>query len=40
MHCAKHTGGETREKRVGKKRENWERARSLALYLIVEVAVE
>ena len=41
MHCAKHASGETREKRVAKKkRENLEHARSLALYLIVEVAVE
>ena len=40
MHCAKNTSGETREKRVAKKRENREHARSLALYLIVEVAVE
>ena len=40
MHCAKNASGETREQRVAKKRENREHARSLALYLIVEVAVE
>ena len=40
MHGAKHASGETREKRVTKKRENREHGRSLALYLIVEVAVE
>ena len=40
MHCAKNASDETREKRVAKKRENREHARSLALYLIVEVAVE
>ena len=40
MHCATHASGETREKRVAKKRENREHVRSLALYLIVEVAVE
>ena len=40
MHCAKTASGEKREKRVAKKRENREHARSIALYLIVEVAVE
>ena len=40
MHCAKTASGETREKRVAKKRENREHARSLALYLMVEVAIE
>ena len=30
MHCAKHASGETREKRVAKKRENREHARSLS----------
>ena len=40
MHCAKIASGETREKRVAKKRENREHARSLALYLMVEVAIE
>ena len=40
MHCAKHASGETGEKRVAKERENREHARTLALYLMVEVAVE
>ena len=40
MHCEKSVSGETREKRVAKKRKNREHARSLALYVIVEVAVE
>ena len=40
MHGAKHASGETLEKRVATKRENREHARSLALYMIVEVAVE